>query len=371
MSFIKDSKVGNYLVKIGWLRTLLSKYQRRYLGMHLLLYPVSLVLGFILMMLGRWVIAVLLPGKGYDDITGFFVRLYDALTKDKAVPSTGELIRDGGTLLAVSVFSLFLAWIITWWWKRKIVLRTFKPLGTLVSRLRNQVVENCTKLLRASVQKEGVWAYDPLLTHERLDFEVALHSTIAFLGMRVDPDSIERCVKRLHDELINGSRVPKKIVACASLTPKEWSNPITMSYLLATLALYVKASRSGTTVNATRFYIVPSYLEDKDNKIMDDLKVIHKAMGFTLRVLEMPDAHSYPSELDPVIQYQRIRYPGHEPDPAFLFVEFEYCSLFYRIVYNGLGVPYIKAWEQEEWRAPDKSVEAYQKAIVAMQQAIL
>ena len=224
-------------------------------------------------------------------------------------------------------------------------------------------------------------AFDEYIEKHKQDFKLALTSARSFFEMKVDPTSIKRCVNRLitileNEDFLSGIST---IIACSTLDPKEWQNPVLVEYLLATLALKAKASTlNGDRVRAGRIFIVPDVLEEYDNEILSFLETVHEAHGFIYKRVPVVHGHEMEfntedlqeqiKELQPIFNYQ-LAVGAAKLDPAFLFVESDHNKIFYRIEFQQ-GGGYPKVWITDNLNENGEGTGPYISAIKEIEEVI-
>lgn len=344
---------------VSWLSRRYGLYRLEYLAWRIVAYLMHILIS-VGVAISSQAVATRLTTDRFENPIDVFGRLVtigsDTLTLN--LPSLHDVI----ILLALfGPLSLFLIWL-RHRFRNFAVMRTFKSLS------RDLLVQSrvLKALLSSLLDAPHPYHIDPLRHDANLNkikFECATSvlSATAFFTMKVDPDTIIHCFNNLLRE--PGNIFPsggiRRIVACSTLTPKEWLNAPLVRYLIATLGL--EPTRGlGTTAHKCRYYYLGSLgLDPHDNEILNVLSRIHKMFGFKFNPVQSEN-------LMPIFDYQKEKYGALTPDPAFLYVEGAGASevLFYRIAFSiEHRGPFQKEWIIERWDPANRSVSVYKSVI--------
>lgn len=257
-------------------------------------------------------------------------------------------------------FLVFTAIVILLWseFKRRAVLRAFPPVPTEHKRMADALINVLHGLLNVPPGDIlDVTRHDEHLDRVRDEAVTSISSATAFFKLEVEPETIERCFAYLLGLAEAGSPEIRRIVACSTISPKQWLSGPLISYLLTTLGL--GATLGKVASHRCRYYQLSAGPDNHDQVILDFLRRVHGIFGFEFRAVT--------TELDPILAYQRGK-GVEKPDPAFLYLEFvDRSPVFYRIGFaQDPRAPFRKRWIEERWVSGNPSVETYRQVIDAL-----
>lgn len=341
-----------------WFNQRWSFYQPRYWAWWLVARAVHFLVAGFCSVLVQALAITLTTGKFEDPLAVLkrFIRIENSVISLNT-PSLEDSIILGALFVSLAV-------VLGWWWKYFsdfAVLMTFRPLSSNLQAQSKALTVLFSSLLDAPRPKHITpQRHDSNLNKIKLECATSVLSARAFFEMKVDPEDIELCFRELLKKSTNSSPLGGicRIVACSTLTPKEWLNSPVVSYLMTTLGLEPTRGLSTTAHKCRYFYLGSQVEDDHDKVILTFLAAIHKMFGFSFTQVD-------DTRLTPIFEYQREKYGVANPDPAFLFIEGTSEVLFYRIVFSTEHRgPFTKKWASETWNLHNnKSVNAYKRVI--------